>query len=467
MAREPMKDIIVLLPGITGSVLEKDGKVAWGFNAGSITKAAFTRGDSMKKALLLKDDSRDVDDLGDGVTATRLIPDLHLIPGLTKIDGYSKVASYIKATFDVTLDENYFEFPYDWRRTNVVAARKLRRQSHDWLKRWREKTNNRDAKLILVAHSMGGLVSRYFLEIFEGWKDTRALITFGTPYRGALNSVDSLANGVRKGPLGLLDLSELTRSFTAVYELLPRYACYDPGDGNLVRVGETSGIPNVDPARAAAALAFHNEIDDAVTAKMETSAYRDGRYVVHPVIGVQQKTAQTARRDGNGVRMLDERNGKDESGDGTVPRVSAIPLEYSNANVGMFAATKHAALQNADAVLIQLEGVITGMALDLGAVKAGPGLVSLSLEVEDLYFDSEPVVVRVRPDKAGTELTARIISPATNSEAGTRKLTESPDGWHVGDFGRLQPGEYRVTVTGEKTEPAMDAFAVGETPELP
>ena len=466
MAREPMKDIIVLLPGITGSVLEKDGKVAWGFNAGSITKAAFTRGDTMKKALLLQGESRDVDDLGDGVTATRLIPDLHLIPGLSKIDGYSKVSKHIQDAFDVKPNENYFEFPYDWRRTNVVAARKLRRHSHDWLKRWREKTNNRDAKLILVAHSMGGLVSRYFLEIFEGWKDTRALITFGTPYRGALNSVDSLANGVRKGPFGLLDLSELTRSFTAVYELLPRYACYDSGDGNLVRVGETTGIPNIDPARAAAALAFHNEIDDAVSAKLETSEYRDGRYVVHPVIGIQQKTSQTARRDGNGVRMLEERNGKDESGDGTVPRVSAIPLEYSTASIGMFAATKHAALQNADAVLVQLEGVISGMTLDLGAVKAGPGLVSLSLEVEDLYFDSEPVVVRVLPDKPDTTLTARIINSATNQEAGRQELTEAGDGWHTGDFGILQAGEYRVTVTGEKTEPAMDAFAVGETPEV-
>ena len=464
MAREPMKDIIVLLPGITGSVLEKDGKVAWGFNAGSITKTALTRGGSMRDALLLEQDPPDVDDLGDGVKASRLIPDLHLIPGLTKIDGYTKVAKQIQSTFDVKPGENFIEFPYDWRRTNVVSARKLRRESHDWLERWREKTNNKDAKLILVAHSMGGLVSRYFLEIFEGWKDTRSLITFGTPFRGALNAVDSLVNGVRKGPFGLLDLSELTRSFTAVYQLLPMYACYDAGDGNLVRVGETTGIPNIDPARAAAALAFHREIEAAVATKLDTSDYRDNRYAVHPVIGIQQRTAQTARRDGNGVRMLEERNGKDESGDGTVPRISAIPIEYSKADIGMFAATKHAALQNADAVLVQLEGIITGMTLDLGAVKAGPGLVSLSLDVEDLYFDTEPVVVRALPSKEGTALIAKIIDSATNAIVAHQQLAQTPDGWHSAQFGPFGAGEYRVSVTGEKTEPAMDAFAVGAEP---
>ena len=44
------------------------------------------------------------------------------------------------------------------------------------------------------------------------------------------------------------------------------YECYDAGDGRLVRVGETNGIPNVDPAKAAAALAFHRAVnagDDA------------------------------------------------------------------------------------------------------------------------------------------------------------------------------------------------------------
>ena len=45
---------------------------------------------------------------------------------------------------------------------------------------------------------MGGLVSRYYLEVLGGWRDTRRLITFGTPYRGSLNAVDFAANGFSK-----------------------------------------------------------------------------------------------------------------------------------------------------------------------------------------------------------------------------------------------------------------------------
>ena len=79
---------------------------------------------------------------------------------------------------------------------------------------------------------MGGLICRHFLEMLDGWKDTRLLITFGTPYRGSLNALDFIANGMKKklGPVTLLNLTELVRSFTSVYQLLPIYPCVDPGE---------------------------------------------------------------------------------------------------------------------------------------------------------------------------------------------------------------------------------------------
>ena len=132
------------------------------------------------------------------MTATRVIPDTHLIPGLWKIDGYGKVAKTIRDEFDVQPGLNFFEFPYDWRRDNRVHARRLARESRDWLKAWRERSGNDDARLVLIGHSMGGLICRHFLEMLDGWKDTRLLITFGTPYRGSLNALDFIANGMKK-----------------------------------------------------------------------------------------------------------------------------------------------------------------------------------------------------------------------------------------------------------------------------
>src|SRR6185503_14033607 len=164
-------------------------------------------------------------------------------------DGYSRLAAALRSSFDLRPRWNYFEFAYDWRRDVRVAARRLRRDSHEWLRRWREASGQADARLVLVAHSLGGLVARTFLELEDGARDTRALVTFGTPFQGALGALEALANGARRGPFGGIDFTPLARSMTSVYQLLPVYPCYDAGDGSLRRVAESEGVPNVDPAR--------------------------------------------------------------------------------------------------------------------------------------------------------------------------------------------------------------------------
>ena len=201
------QNVFVLIPGITGSVLEKNGKTIWGPSAGFVLGMLTGAG---IEDLVLGEDNPD-DEQGDGTTATRVFPDVHLFPGLWKIDGYTKVAERLQQNLELEKGANYFEFPYDWRRDNRLAARRLQRASATWLARRREKFPG--AKLVLLAHSMGGLVARYFLEVLDGWRDTAALITFGTPYRGSLDALDSLANGVHK-LLKAVDLTAAVRSFT-------------------------------------------------------------------------------------------------------------------------------------------------------------------------------------------------------------------------------------------------------------
>jgi len=165
------QDIVVLLPGITGSVLERDGREIWGTPAGAVLRGLLGGGQIIRD-LTVSNDDPDADDIGDGVQATRVVNDVHLFPGLWTIDGYTKVSKRLRMRLRLEPHANYFEFPYDWRRDNRVAARKLQRESAVWLARRRE--DYPDAKMILIAHSMGGLISRYFLEVLEGWRDTRA-----------------------------------------------------------------------------------------------------------------------------------------------------------------------------------------------------------------------------------------------------------------------------------------------------
>ena len=162
----------------------------------------------------------------------------------------------------------------------------------NWLTRWRTSSGAADAKLVLVGHSMGGLISRYFLECLGGWQHTRTLITLGTPHRGSVNAVDSIVNGVKKGigPLGL-DLTPLLRSYPSVYQLLPTYPCVDTGTGGLQRIAtaaESGALPVVRAEWAREARAFHTEIEDAQKRNAATDAYRDQGYRLIPVVGIEQ-----------------------------------------------------------------------------------------------------------------------------------------------------------------------------------
>jgi hypothetical protein len=102
MLKTRMRDVAVLLPGITGSMLQWNGVDTWAISGRGIANALFTLGNSLQKLKLIGDNP-DVDDLGDGIRATRLMPDAHLVPGLVKIDGYSWVTRLITERFQVVL----------------------------------------------------------------------------------------------------------------------------------------------------------------------------------------------------------------------------------------------------------------------------------------------------------------------------------------------------------------------------
>jgi pimeloyl-ACP methyl ester carboxylesterase len=105
----------------------------------------------------------------------------------------------IRATFDVEPGSvhddraaNFIEFPYDWRLDNRVTAKRLQEFVEDRLPRWRKRSHNKNAKVILVAHSMGGLVARYYLEVLEGFGGCD-----GEGWAAGAGAGDSEAGGVR------------------------------------------------------------------------------------------------------------------------------------------------------------------------------------------------------------------------------------------------------------------------------
>jgi pimeloyl-ACP methyl ester carboxylesterase len=471
-----IRDVVVLLPGLLGSVLKRDDKEIWGLSGGAIFRALFSGARSVKSLTLKSDSGGELAD--DGVEATAVLPDTHLIPGLWKVDGYTRVAETLVSRLGLIPGANFFEFPYDWRRDVRLSAKRLADQSARWLHTWRMSHGGApDARLILVGHSMGGIVSRYFLECLGGWKDTRALITFGTPHRGSFLALQALALGFRKdlGPVNLVDLSEMVRSLPSAYQLLPIYPCVRLADGRLVRPGEVQGLGQLDPVRAAQGLAFQREIERAIEKNTMEDGYLDPErgYHLYPVVGTFQPTLQGARVSASGAveMLMSEPDGPDHGGDGTVPRVAAMPLEERHQVRAMYSPTSHSSLQNAFEVLAHVEGLITGQHLALDKYRDslfGSSPSMLSLSIEDAFAHDEPVVVRVRPSVEPVSLRA-YVSNVKTAESFSAPLVRGPDGMHEGTLPPLPPGLYRVSVKGgPEVIPVSDVFAVfhraGELP---
>lgn len=111
-------------------------------------------------------------------------------------------------------------WPYDWRVDVRSSAAKLARDL--------DQLASAGAEVTLLAHSLGGLVSRAALELDQadgvGWRaGVRLLVTMGTPHRGApVALVHALG---QQGMLGLAasDIRTLAAnpSFPSTYQLIP------------------------------------------------------------------------------------------------------------------------------------------------------------------------------------------------------------------------------------------------------
>ncbi|PTL82182.1 CHAT domain-containing protein [Vitiosangium sp. GDMCC 1.1324] len=461
MAATVIKDVVVLLPGLLGSVLvDRNGKEIWGLSGGALLRALTSLGGSVESLALKSDSGGELAD--DGVRASKVLPDTQLLPGFWKVDGYTQVARTLESRLGLIPGANFFTFPYDWRRDIRITAKRLASEAEGWLYQWRTKNGGTpESRLILVGHSMGGIVARYFLECLGGWKNTRALITFGTPHRGSFMALQALALGFRKslGPVKLFDLSEMVRSLPSAYQLLPTYPSIEMPDKRLVRPGEAQGIPNLDPKRAAEGLAFQREIQSAVESNLRNSEYIERGYHLHPVVGTFQPTLQGARVGASGLEMLSTLpDGRDMGGDGTVPRVSAMPVEERDHVRAMYSPTSHASLQNAFEVLAHVEGVLTGTQINLNEFRAAPR--SLSLHIDDAYAHDEPVTVRVRPSEEPVSLQAYVVN-ADTGQSFQQTLERTSDGTHEGTLRPLPPGVYRVVVKGgPEVVPVANVFAV-------
>lgn len=125
--------------------------------------------------------------------------------------------------------KNYYVFSYDWRQDNLVAVREL----DAFIDRIRADYGKPDLKVDIVAHSMGGLITRYFIrygtvDVLDdndfpingrGAGKTRRVILLGAPNLGSAGAFRTLARGY-KVLLGTIPI-EVVATFPSTYQVLP------------------------------------------------------------------------------------------------------------------------------------------------------------------------------------------------------------------------------------------------------
>ncbi|MEA3411595.1 MAG: CHAT domain-containing protein [Pseudomonadota bacterium] len=295
--RKGPQPIVFVLPGILGSHLEVRDNRVW-VDPGDLLFGGFAK--------------LDID--ASGVAAEALIGSV-----------YHDLVEYLRDTHEVV------PFPFDWRRSVREEAARLAGAIGERL------DGSREEPVRIVAHSMGGLVTRALMASRPAlWKRLQdrpgfRVLMLGTPNRGSF-SIPGILTGQEKmlGLLSLADLKhdkaellDLIRRFPGILEMLPDWdnqektgAFFKAAIWRQLRPDDEPAWPLPDTADLDSARALRRELDQGQSIDTAHMFYIAGRADATP-IGIKR------RADGNPVRpttFLATRRG-----DGRVPWDQGIP----------------------------------------------------------------------------------------------------------------------------------------------
>lgn len=308
---------VVFIPGIMGSELrsQSSGNQVWPPNLYRIITK-----------------STDVDELLEpGLEATR--------PISTVAGFYSVYRSLLR---DIErcgylidgADKRFIPFAYDWRQANEVSAQTLS-------DRLNLETEVDD--IVLIGHSMGGLVARYCLESGhfdeQPWfNKVRQLITFGTPHKGApaaLKQVSGFGANLGLTAKGVKKLASDER-YPSAYQLVPPL-----GTSMVLRQANRNDLPAlVEPFDSDIISKFSLSINNIEASKRFWSVLdvvkRPAGIKYFSFVGSAHKTLY--RLDWNGRTFVQRET--NDSGDGTVPTASCLDVTIPHS----FSQKKHVSI---------------------------------------------------------------------------------------------------------------------------
>jgi pimeloyl-ACP methyl ester carboxylesterase len=186
--------------------------------------------------------------------ARAVVEEVVVVPGVLSLGRYSRLKQFLITSLGLEPHVDLFDFAYDWRQDIRHAASKLA----EFVDRLPI-----DEPPIIVAHSMGSLVARYYVEVLGGAPRVARLIMLGGPHRGGAKAVLTIVAGSGLLPFGLL-AQQVRRAFAtypSAYQLLPSYdAVFDENDASIDLVEEAGWLSDGDPTLFEAARELRREL---------------------------------------------------------------------------------------------------------------------------------------------------------------------------------------------------------------
>lgn len=243
-------------------------------------------------------------------------------------------------------DKNLFLFAYDWRKSNFNSASLLNAFIDGCKQSGSGCESLADGQFDIVAHSMGGIVARIFMDQHAAnGSRIKNFVTLGTPYRGSHAATQTLVEGF-SGIARFMSGDQNTAkrvmlSFESGFELAPTYAycCFigsSWNDSEELNLGDPQAWNNFLPdGETYDVWKEHIEKGVARQAQIKAIVEKDSTTSIYAVAASNIRTT--------GVLLINDQSGDSSwsytRGDGTVPILSATNAKVANSLVSM---KKHA-----------------------------------------------------------------------------------------------------------------------------
>ena len=200
---------------------------------------------------------------------------------------------------DPNQNPNFFVFAYDWRKSNVENAAKLK----DYVGCVQQFFPN--TKVDIIAHSMGGLLSRRYVLDNPNDHHIDKLITVGTPWLGSPKLLHVLETGefIRVGVINIAagpDIKYIAPSLIGAHQTLPSRAYQDLGGPRFSSSGvgtmtEMDSITKTIPTTASTLFltpGISNQCRERLVPEPQVISFiPSARHSANRMIGVQTRLA--------------------------------------------------------------------------------------------------------------------------------------------------------------------------------